>query len=381
MRYGIDASNLVSGGGTNHLINLLAHINGVRDRATSITVWASDKLRAEIPRTKGIDVVTVPDINGSSLRRLFWQMRKLPYLAQDVCDSILVPGGIAGNHSIPMISMSRNMLPYEMSEAFRYGISYMLIRLFYLRILQSRTFHHSSGVIFLSDYARDRVISQIGKLRGKTVLIPHGINSRFFCKPRTQRRLESYSMKDPFRLLYVSVVDVYKHQWNVVEAVSQLRKTGMPIRLDIVGPAYGPALRRLTKTMNIWDTSRSFVRYHGNIAHTELHHLFHKSDGFVFASTCENFPNILLEAMASGLPIACSNRRPMTDIVSDSCVLFDSLHTQSIAEAINMMIVDVSLRDRISKSVYEMASDYSWEKCSIRTFDFVDNCATAKVYN
>ena len=99
MRYGIDASNLVSGGGTNHLINLLAHINGVTDSTTTITVWASDKLRAEMSRTKAIDVITVPDINGSSFRRLFWQMRKLPYLAQDVCDSILVPGGIAGNHS------------------------------------------------------------------------------------------------------------------------------------------------------------------------------------------------------------------------------------------------------------------------------------------
>ena len=67
----------------------------------------------------------------------------------------------------------------------------------------------------------------------------------------------------------------------------------------------------------------------------------------------------------------------MTDIVSGCCVLFDPLRSQSIAEAINMMIVDVSLRDRISNSVYEMASDYSWEKCSIRTFDFINRCAIA----
>ena len=86
MRYGIDASNLVSGGGTNHLINLLSHMNGVTDNTMNITVWASDNLRAEIPRTKGIEVITLPDINGSSLRRLYLQMRKLPYLAQDVCD-------------------------------------------------------------------------------------------------------------------------------------------------------------------------------------------------------------------------------------------------------------------------------------------------------
>ncbi|HCU79850.1 MAG TPA: hypothetical protein DGN60_01650 [Chloroflexi bacterium] len=147
--------------------------------------------------------------------------------------------------------------------------------------------------------------------------------------------------------------------------------------LDIVGPAYGPALRKLTQALNVWDKDSIFVRCHGNIAHTELHHVFHKSDGFIFASTCENFPNILLEAMASGLPIASSNRRPMTDILGDSCVLFDPLRPHSISEAINTMFIDVNLRNRMSQSVYEKASDYSWEKCSMRTFNFIAECANA----
>ena len=74
MRYGIDASNLVSGGGTNHLINLLSHMNGVTDNTMSIIIWASDNLRAEIAGTKGIEVIrfnnesqpkTIIDVIGS----------------------------------------------------------------------------------------------------------------------------------------------------------------------------------------------------------------------------------------------------------------------------------------------------------------------------
>ena len=65
----------------------------------------------------------------------------------------------------------------------------------------------------------------------------------------------------------------------------------------------------------------------------------------------------------------------MTDILGDSCVLFDPLHPQSISDAINMMIVDTTLRDRMSKSAYEKASNYSWEKCSIRTLDFIAACS------
>ena len=40
---------------------------------------------------------------------------------------------------------------------------------------------------------------------------------------------------------YTSIVDVYKHQWNVAEAVLRLRREGMPVTLDLVGPAYPPA--------------------------------------------------------------------------------------------------------------------------------------------
>lgn len=50
------------------------------------------------------------------------------------------------------------------------------------------------------------------------------------------------------------------------------------------------------------------INYMGLIDHDKLTDIYKNADGFVFASSCENQPIILLEAMAAGLPIACSNK-------------------------------------------------------------------------
>ncbi len=68
-------------------------------------------------------------------------------------------------------------------------------------------------------------------------------------------------------------------------------------------------------------------------------------DHFVFASSCENMPNTLVEAIAAGLPLACSRRGPMHEILGDTGLYFDPESHLSIAEAIRRLIDDPLLRD------------------------------------
>ncbi len=378
MRYGIDASNLRSGGGVHHLLHILEHSNRALDSDGHITVWGSPALCECISPRERISMVAVPQLEGPAFRRLHWQMRRLPTLAGRTCDVLFVPGGLTGNHSVPTVVMCRNMLPFELSEARRYGTSYMFARLLFLRVLQARTFRRADGAIFLSDYARERVCAQIGNLNGKSALIEHGMEPRFRREPRLQRPLGEFSLERPFRLLYVSIVDVYKHQWHVAAAVADLRRKGMPVALDMVGPAYPPALRRLHASLKKLDPTGACIQYCGAVAYSELHHRYHDADGFVFASTCENMPNVLLEAMAAGLPMACSERRPMTDILGEGGVYFDPMRPESISRAVAGMVRDARKRTRAAHSAYERAADYTWERCAAETFCFLDECAGMK---
>lgn len=60
-----------------------------------------------------------------------------------------------------------------------------------------------------------------------------------------QKDMGSYSFKHTFPDLYVSIVDVYKHQRHVAEALANLREKGFPVQLDLIGSVYPPDLKQM----------------------------------------------------------------------------------------------------------------------------------------
>ena len=76
------------------------------------------------------------------------------------------------------------------------------------------------------------------------------------------------------------------------------------------------------------------VFHHGKMDYEKVRKYYEFADIFVYSSSCENAPSIILEAMSYGLPIASSNMRPMTDIMSESAVYFDHSNINSIARTI-----------------------------------------------
>jgi Glycosyltransferase len=267
--------------------------------------------------------------------------------------------------------MFQNMLPFDSVEAARYGTSWMRLRLMILRSIQMSTFTSANGVIFLSEQARERLMQTAVKLRGRNTVIPHGVEPRFMMPPRPQKALAYYSMFRPFRLLYVSIVDVYKHQWKVAEAVARLRRRGYPVQMDLVGSSYAPALRRLNRTLQRVDRGSAFIRYRGSYPHSDLGEIYHDSDAFVFASSCENMPNILLEAMASALPIASSNRDPMPSVLGNAAFYFNPESVSETENAIETMLMDVDGRQRSAQQAYDAAQKYSWRTCTDQIFQFL----------
>jgi glycosyltransferase involved in cell wall biosynthesis len=371
---GIDASNLRTGGSVTHLRNVLAAAEPRNHGFKKIIVWGNRATLDQILDKDWLEKIHDPILNRSLPHRLYWQQFRLPNWARARCDILLSPGGNAPRGFAPLVSMSRNMLPFEPQERRRYGFSWMGLRLLLLRFGQARTFQRAHGVIFLARHARD-VVSKIARIRGRIAVVPHGVEERFRCAPRPQRSIAECSLEKPLRLIYVSIIDLYKHQWVVAEAVATLRKAGMPIVIDFVGPAYPPALRRLNAAIAQFDPKAEFLRYRGPIPFEEMHALNDQVDIFVFASSCENMPNILLEGMASGFPIASSRCGPMEEILGDAGVYFDPTDAESIADALRALAVDTDLRASCAEAAYARAKEYSWERCARETFDFLERVA------
>jgi glycosyltransferase involved in cell wall biosynthesis len=369
---GIDAANLRGGGGVTHLVELLraaqAEVHGI-DR---VVIWGGSETLDLVEDRPWLDKRVPTALDKGLLQRTLWQRYRLSKEVRDAgCDVLFVPGGSYAGDFHPVVNMSRNMLPFEWSELKRYGWSPFTLKLLLLRLTQSRSYKKTDGLIFLTDYARQGVTKVTGELPCKVFTIPHGLNPRFNQAPKQQHAITDYTIARPYRVLYVSTIDQYKHQWSVVEAISVLRREGLPVALDLVGSARSPALKRLNKVIDRLDHNRSWVCYHGSIPFNDLPHRYAQADLGLFASSCENMPNILLETMASGLPIACSNRGPMPEVLGAGGVYFDPEQSADIACALRELITSPQLRSELAQLSYQHAQHYSWKRCAAETIQFL----------
>ncbi|WP_089728212.1 glycosyltransferase family 4 protein [Candidatus Thiosymbion oneisti] len=377
MIIGIDATNLRRGGGVTHLIELLAAAEPEQQGIARIVIWGGSQTLAAIADRPWLEKRQPAELNRGLLRRTLWQRRQLSKEAASAgCDLLFVPGGSYAGRFRPVVTMSRNLLPFELEELLRYGWSVTTLKLLLLRWAQSRSFRRADGVIFLTQAAKSSVLRVTGQLETECPIIPHGLNPRFRLVPRSQRPIDAYHAERPYRVIYVSIIDQYKHQWHVVEAVSALRREGLPLALDLVGPAYPPALVGLNADIARCDPAGQWVHYHGAVAYSELHDLYAQADLGLFASSCENMPNTLLETMAAGLPVACSDRGPMPEVLGDAGVYFDPERPDDIARALREFIASPALRTEKAEVSYTAALAFDWKRCADDTFSFLARVAT-----
>ena len=287
-------------------------------------------------------------------------------------------GGIFFRKSCCVTTICQNMLPFEYSEMMRFFARPRFFKFLVLRFLHIVSFNRSDGVIFLSDYAKNYVINNNFVNLKSYCVIPHGIKKDFFNenKPNIKRKINSANKR--YSIIYVSTIDLYKHQDKVLSAISELRDAGHNINIDFFGSAYAPALVILKMKMSIVDPDSSWAIYHGVVKYEELPTIYENYDFAIFASSCENLPNIVLEKMASGLPLLSSDRGPMPDIIKDGCIYFNPISINDIKEKILEGLNNPSKLFDKALIAKQIALNYSWENTSKETIAYLTEIINQK---
>jgi glycosyltransferase involved in cell wall biosynthesis len=366
---GIDASRNRSGGAKVHLQGLLTSADPRRFGVERVHLWSYDGLLRSIPDFEWL-VKHSPDALARPLvSQAWWQFRHLPAEARAAgCDVMLNTDAGSVCYFQPSVVMSRDMLSYEPGEMSRYRFTKAWVRLFLLRYVQAHSLRRATGAVFLTNHAAKTIQQVTGPLQ-HIAIIPHGVADTF--KAVREHRRQKPVDGSPFRAVYVSNTDLYKHQWHVVRAIAQLRERGHNVSLTLIGGGHGSAQARLDREIASVDPHRAFVSLLGAVPNAELPSHLADADLFVFASSCENMPNTLLEGMAAGLPIACSNRGPMPEVLADGGVFFDPEDSRSIAEAIERLLLDSGLRSAVAMRAAALADRYSWARCAGETWEFM----------
>jgi glycosyltransferase involved in cell wall biosynthesis len=367
---GIDGSRNRSGGAKSHLKGILGAGDPRKFGVDRVHVWSYQALLDSLPEAPWLTKHAPAPLQGSLYQEAWWQLRSMPRELRRVgCDVLLsLDAGTIGRFS-PSVVMSRDMLSFEPREIIRFGSSSARLRLLLLKFIQVASLRSASGALFLTDYAANVIQGFTGRLP-RVRIIPHGIGESFRVETHGGQWVEPAQR---ITCVYVSNADLYKHQWHVVSAVAQLRKAGYPLLLRLVGGRSGraSAMSLLEEAVDEFDSQRNFVEVTGPVPHVEIPRHLASADIFVFASSCENMPNTLVEAMASGLPIACANRGPMPEILQDGGAYFDPESPESIGQAIQTLLTNKSLRIAMGRRALELSQQYSWERCAQETWSFL----------
>ena len=371
----IEATNIRGGGGITHLVELLKEAEPSFFSIKEVYVCATKKTLEKIEDRPWLIKYHNNIFEKGTIARFLWQSLLLNnFLKQCRCDLLFIPGGTYLGRWKPFVTMSQNLLPFDWTELRRYGFSIMSIKMLFLKFTQTRTFDNANGVIFLTKYAQD-VVKKNLKHEITASIVAHGINRRFENSPKPQYSIDTFTLKNPFRILYISSIAVYKHQNHVIEALSILHKEGFPVLLELVGPADPEPLRKMEILIRKVDPKQEFVIYYGALPYESLDEKYKESDLFLFASSCETFGQIVTEAMSAGLPIACSKKSSLPDVLGDSGIYFDPEDPSDIALALRTLILDSDLRAEIALKGYERSKNYSWNKCAKETFSFLSDFA------
>ena len=379
MILGIDASAAGSGGARRHIIEIINCFEPIKHGFSKILIWAPKDLLDRLPNSNSLIKCSHPFLNKGLFYRILWQLFYRDKQFKKNIDVLFSPCGTYSGNFKPYITMSQNMLVFDKREQKKFGFSWYRLKFILLFFVQRYSFRNSQGIIFISKYAQDYISKYVNYGFVNTALIHHGISKFFKKPPLLQRSIDMYNYENPFIVLYVSTVFNYKNQLNVVEAILRLRNKGIPVVLNLIGGVGEKKIgKELGKKIVEVNSNKKLITWVKGVELKNIVDYYHSSDLFIFASTCENMPNILIEAMASGLPIACSASRPMPEFLENAGLYFNPENIDEIEETIEKMIKDPQLRESLSKSSFSISNKYSWQNCADKTFDFLKSSKNIK---
>ena len=371
MKIVINAFSARLGGGRTYIINLLQRLP--KKESFDVEIFCPKDL--DLPPDPRITEITSSWPVHNPLVRTVWERFVLPrYLRESKADILFCPGGVVATgppEGCQTVTMFRNMMPFDAEVYKSLPFSLQKIRNYILRHVMLRSMKSADLTIFISDFARS-FIEKIAVIPN-AITIPHGIAESFKNSHHDLVRPEAVRRK-PY-LLYVSRFEIYKHHYQVVQAFSLLPKE-MQLQYDLllVGEHNfdeGHRVRRLVTELDI----ETQVIFAGAVPYSDLPRYYQNAEAIIFASSCENCPNIMLEGMAAGRPMLASDIMPMPEFGGPAMEYFSPHKPSDIAEKLERVLSDSEYAKRLAVASKERSRLYDWDETASKTWKAIMNLA------
>lgn len=375
----INALSALRGGGQTYLINILGHFTKSNFKVL-LVVNSKNKSIFDKYACDFIDIYEAKWASKNIIYRSLWENFALSFfLKKHKADVYYAPGGVMMTKmpkDVIAVTALRNMLPFDERERKRFPLmSYIRFKLWLLRYAFLLSYKLADKVIFISDFSRSVVCQYLPEIKQKSTVIPHGLND-IFLNANAAISLPN-SLKENQFYLYVSILDVYKAQKEIIKTWKKLNDSGFEYPLVLVGSnynEYGKEVVAMIEELSL----QTKVIYLGHVGYEKLPELYKSARALLFASSCECCPNILLEKLAAKKTVFCSNIQPMPEFGGDAVVYFDPYKPTDLYESILSFEKNPQMMNAMADRAYAQALKFNWEDTTQKTINFLldDNCSS-----
>ena len=361
---GVNALYLLPGrvGGTEiYLRGLLAGLADI-DPVNRYLIFTNRETGADLaPARPNFRVVPQPVRAESRPRRILWEQSVLALeAARRGLDVMLNPGFTAPLAApCPQVTVFHDMQHRLHPEYFRwFDLPFWRFFLFW-------SAHVSRLLLASSQSSADDVKRCYRLAEGKVRVAPLGVEPAFF-------ELAERRRPEPF-LLAVSTLHPHKNLDTLLGAFAAFRAQHAEFRLVVPG-LHGFAadsLVRLRDSLGLRDA----VEFPGWIPRECLRELFARAWAFVYPSRFEGFGLPVLEAMAAGVPTACSAIEPLNSLAGGAALPFDPRSQEAMVEALSRITEDEQLRRELAAAGPARAAHFSWRFAAQTTLEALEDAA------
>lgn len=253
-------------------------------------------------------------------------------------------------------------------------------RFWHIFINSKKICRRADRIITVSNSSADDISSQYGITPDKIVVIPSAIGENFHLMDRNDLKLievkEKYQL--PFKfILFLGTIEPRKNILSLISAYVALQEKAekendenlLRYKLVIAGsPGWlGKEVFEAIKGSK-W---KEKIILPGFISDEDKAYVYNLSSLFVYPSFFEGFGFPPLEAMACGVPVVTSNNSSLPEICADGVLLIDPNKPEEIFEAMQQILNEKDLREKLIKSGLEKAREFSWKKTAQKTLQII----------
>jgi glycosyltransferase involved in cell wall biosynthesis len=226
----------------------------------------------------------------------------------------------------------------------------------------------AARIFAVSRFTKSELVKVFATDPAKIEVVYNAIDQRFLSGHATdadrQFLAERYQVTYPF-VLYAGRISPQKNLVRIIEAFAALKADLLKqelypdLKLIIIGDelSKNPDLRRTVVRGGV----QNDVRFMGFLPIEVLRIFYDLAKVFVFPSLYEGFGLPPLEAMAHGTPVLTSNTSSIPEVVGNAAVMVNPENVFEIMRALERVLIDQSLREKMRQRGYEQVKKFSWK--------------------